>query len=128
MTAGTDIMKRYRARAGLASTLLLCAVAFASSAARAGEAGEFVLACENGRSYPLRATAVSADGDLVAGYLMLGTRRGAHVRLVPMGSGYRYAGLGFWVDGWRQDAVLHLGKHKALSCNVLRGNLPYGAG
>ena len=126
MTAGTDIMKRYRAR--LASALVVCAVAFASSAACAGQQSEFVLACENGRSYPLRATAVSVSGDLVAGYLMLGTRRGAHVRLVPMGSGYRYAGSGFWVDGWRQDAVLHLAKNKALNCNVSRGHLPYRAG
>lgn len=121
-------MKQFRLRARLASALILCTIASAASSAGAGEAGDFVLACENGRSYPLRATAVSVDGDLVAGYLMLGNRRGAHVRLVPMGAGYRYAGLGFWIDGRRQDAVLHLGKHKALNCTVHRGNLAYGAG
>ena len=113
-------MRRNTIRAAIVS-LVFCA-ALVPSASRAGPDGTFVLACENGQNYPLRATAVSVTGDVVAGYLMLGHRRGAHVRLIPMGAGYRYAGLGFWVDGWRQEAVLHLGKHTAVNCTVLRGS------
>ena len=115
-------MTRLGVRATMAS-LVICA-ALLPAGAQAAPAGDFVLACENGRNYPLRATAVSVTGDLVAGYLAIGRRHSAHVRLVPMGAGYRYAGLGFWVDGWRQEAVLHLGKHTAVNCTVLAGNAP----
>ena len=112
-------MGTYLAGAGMASALA-CVLTLAPAAPRAAAAplADYVLACDNGRDYPLRATAVSVTGDLVAGYLQLGRHHGAHVRLVPMGAGYRYAGLGFWVDGWRDEAVLHLGKHKAVNCSV----------
>lgn len=118
------------ARAALTVTAVISGVALGPApAARAGGLPPpFVLACENGRHYPLRPTAVSVAGDVVAGRLGLGQGGGAHVRLVPMGNGYRYIGRGFWVDGFRHEAVLHLGKHTALACTVLYGDRPYGAG
>jgi hypothetical protein len=41
-----------------------------------------------------------------------------HVRLIPMGDGYRYAGRGVWLDGIRGDATLHFGQHRAVDCLV----------
>ena len=76
------------------------------------------LTCENGRSYPLCPIAVSEEGELVTGSLGLGAGRGVHVRLVPMGVGYRYIGRGVWFDGLRGDATLFLGKDRAVSCAV----------
>ena len=82
---------------------------------------DFILSCENGRTYPIQARAVTVDGDLVTGYLYTGHHRGAHIRLVPMGTGYRYITRGVWLDGWRSDAELNFGPHKALACTVTRG-------
>jgi hypothetical protein len=84
-------------------------------------AADYVLSCENGRSYPIQARAVTVDGDLVTGYLYTGHHRGAHIRLVPMGAGYRYITRGAWVDGWRSDAELNTGRHHPLACTVSRG-------
>jgi hypothetical protein len=50
-----------------------------------------------------------------------GRHHPAHIRLVPMGAGYRYAARGLWIDGWRQDAILNFGKNKSLACDVVRG-------
>ena len=82
---------------------------------------DFVLSCENGRTYPIRARAVTDQGDLVTGYVWTGRGHAAHIRLVPMGAGYRYAAHGIWIDGWRQDAILNFGKHKSIACDVVRG-------
>jgi hypothetical protein len=82
---------------------------------------DFVLSCENGRTYPIQARAVTVDGDLVTGYVRTRHHRGAHIRLVPMGAGYRYIARGVWLDGWRSDAELNLGPHKPLACTVTRG-------
>ncbi len=82
---------------------------------------DYLLSCENGRTSPIRARAVTVDGDLVTGYLYTGRHRGAHIRLVPMGAGYRYITRGVWVDGWRGDAELNFGKHRALACTVTHG-------
>ena len=82
---------------------------------------DFVASCENGRTYPIRARAVTVDGDLVTGYLYTGHHRGTHIRLVPMGAGYRYIARGVWLDGWRSDAELNFGTHKSLACTVTRG-------
>ena len=102
----------------------LCAVAAAALGlsgvpANAGfAAGNLSLACSNGHTYALSSRAVAVDGDLVTGYLHLSPRRAVHVRLIPMGDGYRYAGRGVWLDGIRQDATLHLGKHRSVDCQV----------
>ena len=101
----------------LAIPLLMPAWADAAEVTRR----DFVAACDNGRSYPIAARAVSDQGDLVTGYLVTGHRRAVHVRLVPMGNGYRYAGRGLWLDGLRSDAELHLGKSRAVSCTVTSG-------
>jgi len=61
------------------------------------------------------------QGDLVTGYVWTGRHHPAHIRLVPMGAGYRYAARGLWIDGWRQDAILNFGKNKSLACDVVRG-------
>jgi hypothetical protein len=76
------------------------------------------LNCDNGRTYPIRPAAVSQEGDLVTGYLLTGHGRGVHIRLMPMGDGYRYAGLGIWFDGLRGNAVLNWGTPRAVNCTV----------
>jgi hypothetical protein len=86
--------------------------------ANAGFAGNLSLACSNGHTYALSPRAVAVDGDLVTGYLRLSPRRSVHVRLIPMGDGYRYAGRGIWLDGIRGDATLHFGKHRSVDCQV----------
>ena len=79
------------------------------------------LACENGRNYPIRPLAVSREYDLVTGYLLsTGSGHSIHVRLVPMGVGYRYAGRGVWFDGLRGEAVLNWGTRRAVPCTVER--------
>jgi hypothetical protein len=85
-----------------------------------GTCAGLTLSCENGRSYPLCPIAVSIEGEIVTGRLGLSPGRGVHVRLVPMGVGYRYIGRNVWFDGVRGDAVLYLGKHRAVACNVVR--------
>jgi hypothetical protein len=78
---------------------------------------QLVLNCDNGRTYPIRARAVSDAGELVTGYIQTAPRRSHHFRLIPMGTGYRYAGLGFWFDGVRNEATLDIGSHQA-ACTV----------
>jgi hypothetical protein len=79
------------------------------------------LACDNGRNYPVRPVAVSDEGDLVTGYIVVGRHRNVHIRLIPMGEGYRYAGLGIWFDGLGGDAVLNWGRPGAVPCTVQQG-------
>ena len=79
------------------------------------------LSCENGGRYPVHPMAVSDEGDVVTGSLVLGRRAGVHVRLVPMGGGYRYAGRGVWFDGWRETVYLYLSKYRPIACTVERG-------
>jgi hypothetical protein len=79
------------------------------------------LACENGHNYPMQPLAVSREADLVTGYLLrTGTGHAVHLRLVPMGNGYRYAGAGVWFDGLRSEAVLDWGRPDAVSCIVMQ--------
>lgn len=98
-----------------------CVVLTAMSIGAWGQAGAhepgFVLSCENGRAYPIHARAVTIDGDLVTGTISTGRGR-AHIRLIPMGAGYRYAAHGLWVDGWRTEASLNFGPSKAIACTV----------
>lgn len=87
----------------------------------AAETSRMWLACENGRNYPIHPIAASREHDLVSGYLIsTGRGRGIHVRLVPMGVGYRYAGPGIWFDGLRGEAVLNWGKPNATPCTVVQ--------
>jgi len=81
---------------------------------------EIVLTCENGREYPLCPIAVSVAGEIVTANLYLGAHQPAHVRLVPMGVGYRYAGKGFWLDGLSEKAQLNFGPNRSVACTVLR--------
>ena len=91
-------------------------------AANAHSAGPgYFLSCENGRTYPIRPRAVTVDGDLVTGYLFTGHHHATHIRLVPMGAGYRYITRGVWLDGWGPDAELNFGKHHRLACTVTHG-------
>jgi hypothetical protein len=78
------------------------------------------LACEDGRTYPIRARAVSDVGDLVTGYLVTAPGHNVYIRLMPMGDGYRYSGRGIWFDGIRSEAVLFLGR-APVSCTVTYG-------
>lgn len=85
-----------------------------------GNCSEIVFVCENGRQYPLCPIAVSVVGEVVTASLHTGHRGGAHVRLVPMGVGYRYAGRGIWLDGFRENALLNFGKHSQIACTIQR--------
>jgi hypothetical protein len=76
------------------------------------------LSCENGRTYALTPRSSTLAGDVVTGYLRLSPRRSVHVRLVPMGVGYRYIARGIWLDGVRSEAVLHFGKRTSVACTV----------
>ena len=99
----------------------LVAVVLGSVPALAGGlCSALVLSCEDGRDYPLCPIAVSEAGEIVTGHLVLAPSRGVHVRLVPMGVGYRYIGRGIWVDGVRGEAVLNFGKRRSIACNVVR--------
>jgi len=82
-----------------------------------GNCSEIVFVCENGRHYPLCPIAVSVAGEVVTASLLTG-RHGVHVRMVPMGVGYRYAGPGVWVDGFRDNALLNFGKHSQIACTI----------
>ena len=111
---------------GNVSKLLLIVAAaslptlFGSAPATAGGyCAGLALSCEDGRTYPLCPIAVSIEGEIVTGHLNLGGR-GVHMRLVPMGVGYRYIGRGVWFDGVRDEAILYFGKHRSLACTVVR--------
>ena len=92
----------------------------AQPAQAGGYCSDMVLTCENGRNYPLCPIAVSDEGEIVTGHLVLGPGHGVHVRLVPLGVGYRYAGRGIWFDGAREHATLFFGKHSSVQCLVGR--------
>jgi hypothetical protein len=82
-----------------------------------GSCSEIVFVCENGQQYPLCPIAVSVAGEVVTASLFTG-RHAAHVRLIPMGVGYRYAGRGIWLDGYRENALLNFGKHGQVACTI----------
>jgi hypothetical protein len=84
---------------------------------------DFVLSCTNGHDYPFCSGAVSHLGDVVTGTLVTGPHRGVHMRLIPMGVGYRYAGRGIWFDGYQSAAALNFGKHTSVACTVIQA--PY---
>jgi hypothetical protein len=108
----------------LTMALLLSSALADSGKAWAGGmfgAGTLWLSCENGSEYPIRAIAVSDEGDLVTGYLVMGQRQGVYIRLVPMGASYRYAGRGLWFDGARENVYLYTSKYRPIACTVVRG-------
>lgn len=105
----------------LAFALMLMMPLGSSPASARGHCSDLRLACENGRNYPVCPMAVSDAGDLVTARVITGPGRGVHVRLIPMGIGYRYAGYGIWFDGVGGDAVLYRGKYHGLACSVVRG-------
>lgn len=86
--------------------------------AAVGSCSEIVFTCENGRQYPLCPIAVSVAGEVVTASLLTGRHGGMHVRLVPMGVGYRYAGHGVWLDGFRENALLNFGTHSQVACTI----------
>jgi hypothetical protein len=86
--------------------------------AAGGYCSDLRLICENGHAYPLCPIALSERGEVVTAHLALGGGRGVHVRLVPMGVGYRYIGRGVWFDGLRGDATLFLGKDRPIPCTL----------
>jgi len=104
----------------LATAIFISQFAIPSTASAGGTCAGLTLSCENGRSYPLCPIAISDEGEIVTGRLGLGRRQGVHVRLVPMGVGYRYIGRSVWFDGVRNDAVLYFGKSNAVACTVVR--------
>lgn len=113
---------------GFCAILLTTAAILASGESKAGGmilpvGGSYdglALSCENGRVYPLRVGAVSEIGEIVTGYLVTSPHAAVHVRLIPMGDGYRYAGRGIWFDGKRDVAILYFGEYNAVNCAVVR--------
>jgi hypothetical protein len=83
-----------------------------------GSCSEIVFTCENGRTYPLCPIAVSVVGEVVTASLYTGRRGATHVRMIPMGVGYRYAGRGVWLDGFRENALLNFGKNSQIACTI----------
>jgi hypothetical protein len=83
-----------------------------------GSCSEIVFTCENGREYPMCPIAVSVVGEVVTASLYTGRHRAMHVRMIPMGVGYRYAGRGIWLDGFRENALLNFGKHSQVACTI----------
>jgi hypothetical protein len=83
-----------------------------------GRCSEIVFTCENGREYPLCPIAVTVAGEVVTASLHTGPHSATHVRLIPMGVGYRYAGAGIWLDGFRENALLNFGKHGQIACTI----------
>ena len=110
-------------RLALAAALGLSAGSLATSTApvhAGGLCSDMALTCENGRTYPLCPIAISDEGEVVTAHLVLGRGRGLHVRLMPLGIGYRYAGRGVWFDGVRENATLNFGMHSAVQCTVVK--------
>jgi hypothetical protein len=83
-----------------------------------GGCSEIVFTCENGQAYPLCPIAVTVAGEIVTASLHLGRGIAMHVRLIPMGVGYRYAGHGVWLDGFRENALLNFGKNSQVACTI----------
>lgn len=92
--------------------------ALAAPTAAVAQPDSLLLSCENGRNYPIHPIAVSIAGELVTGYIQTGPRQRLHIRLIPMGNGYRYAAHGLWFDGFRGAAVLNYGPSHAVACSV----------
>ena len=113
-------MKSRWGRTGLALGALVLPLILSATAAQA-DGQKMWLACENGSNYPIHPVGVSRENDLVTGYLLkTGTGRAVHLRLMPMGNGYRYAGQGIWFDGLRGEAVLNWGQANEVSCSVMQ--------
>jgi hypothetical protein len=91
-----------------------------SGPAAIGNCSEIIFTCENGRQYPLCPIAVTIAGEVVTASLHTGRHGGMHVRLIPMGVGYRYAGRGVWLDGFRENALLNFGNHAQVACTIQR--------
>ena len=85
-----------------------------------GRCNEIVFICENGHTYPLCPIAVSVVGEVVTASLFTG-RGSTHVRMIPMGVGYRYAGRGVWLDGFRENAVLNFKRQRRRWAVPIRG-------
>ena len=113
---------RWLTQASILAAIALPSAAQASDLAigrsSAVRAGNLALTCDDGRTYRLQPRAVTIDGDLVTGYLLNGPHGQQHLRLIPMGDGYRYSGVGVWLDGIRADATLNFGLHRSTRCDV----------
>lgn len=104
--------------AAAAAMTIVAAAPAAEAGGLVGAAGRFVVACENGANYRLDAAATTVFGEVVTGRLHLSPHRAIHVRLIPMGDGYRYAAPGIWLEGFRDQAQLVRQKGAALNCSV----------
>lgn len=102
----------------LAGVLALGVSAGDAEAKHYSHGAGFVLSCENGANYTLHPGPITLSGDVVTGHLHLSPRRAVHVRLIPMGVGYRYAGRGVWIDGVRERALIYLSKNNPIACTV----------
>ena len=101
-----------------AASLVITTISVLPLAAAADSPTAITITCDNGRTYVLAPRAVSDAGDIVTARLYTAPRRAVAVRLIPMGSGYRYAGRGIWLDGIRGQAMLNFGKSATTACEV----------
>lgn len=83
--------------------------------------GDVQVVCEGNQNFVLSPHAITLDGEIVTGYILSGPGRTQHVRLIPMGNGYRYSGIGIWLDGVRDTATMSFGPDRLISCKVNSG-------
>jgi hypothetical protein len=78
------------------------------------------MVCRQSRNNGRTALDSASDSHCVVTASLFTGRHAAHVRLIPMGVGYRYAGHGIWLDGFRENALLNFGKHAQVACSIAR--------
>lgn len=84
-----------------------------------GHCSEFVFQCENGQQVAICPIELSVYGEVVTAHLKTSHHGSSHVRLVPMGVGYRYAGPGVWFDGLHEEGVLNYGNNTKIGCTMV---------
>jgi hypothetical protein len=104
--------------ATVASPVAAADLGLIASPAAVGSCSELIVTCENGREYPLCPIAVSIAGEVITASLYTSPNSATHVRLIPMGVGYRYAGRGIWLDGFRGNALLNFGNRTQIACTI----------
>jgi hypothetical protein len=83
-----------------------------------GNCSEIVFTCENGRQYPLCPIAVSVFGESGNSIIVHSSIQSDSCSADTNGVGYRYAGPGIWLDGYRENALLNFGTHSQVACTI----------
>jgi hypothetical protein len=105
--------------AAVASPARAADLALVAAPSAIGHCSDLVFQCENGREVAICPIAISVMGEVVTASLQIAPHESAHVRLVPMGVGYRYAGPGVWLDGLHDQAILNYGNYTKIACTLM---------